>query len=170
MSKYADPDAKPEKGEPSPHRDLNENVRFYNLQMDRVQWCANCPVSFEIQDTTTESIFNPSNEKWENTKRVKEYKCALFLYPNNGETVATIISFHQPSRKGDKDPGFKEQLCAVLNLLGGRGYLVHKTRNNDGRSRTTSATQNNSKWNELFARLQELLQIRHYQDCCIPTR
>lgn len=117
-----------------PHADLEKNIAFFKKIMDRVRWLVGDDmIKVQVDDTVFEPIFNPSSQKNEIVSRIKEYKCVTFAFYDRGIKKCFVLSFHQPSRKALRDPGFNEELCAILNKFGSLGFLEHTMKYYNGK-------------------------------------
>jgi hypothetical protein len=124
MSKYDQEGADKKPGAPQPHPDCMINVNFFNRQMARVRIPEGSSLKIEISDAVTDNIFNYESEKYEQVRRIKEYKNVTFSLKQNENNFACPLSFHMSCRNENGQLGFKEQLCNIFNNLGGKGYLV----------------------------------------------
>lgn len=146
MSKFFDRDSKPEKGEPTPHPDSQDNFNWLMKILDRIEYLPNkddCPFRWEIQDQKLGSIFNHATRQYEHTYHYPDPKCVIFVWEERGKKLTRCISMHQQSRTDTRSVGFKEQVCAALNHCGQLHLLDHKIKPH---WKKPSATDPDDKW------------------------
>jgi hypothetical protein len=143
MKKYDSFEKEKEDAKNQPHPDLKDNKDYFYRKLSQVQWI-NGSVTVEIQDKATESIFNPNLGVTEAIVNIKEHICVMFSYKKQLKNFIFVLSFHQSHRKDSKSPGFREELCCILNFFVNNGYAQKVM------SDSQNFDESEKKWKKLF--------------------
>ena len=148
---YGDQENKNQEKKEEPHQDLDKNIEYFNRIIEATYWVPDyvyeiqAPdykrfINYKISDTRSKNIYNPTTARWEALPdEITKYKNVTFIW---GERRMSkdfcTISFHQDHKKIARDPGFCNELAALMNKLGQKGYIKHRFKNEDRSTRPFS--------------------------------